>query len=143
MIARRIALVALAAMLLATCRPAGRQFETAFTNENPYWSASVILGDLTDLVVAVEPGQGDLFHSDLEVTADPANPSVLVVQWDGGSCTDEILLSFGRTTTGFALRLEGRMPFMGSCGGVGLARTLRITTSEPIDPATIVLSGQE
>lgn len=124
----------LAAVVVACGPPAGRLFHTTLTNPDGTYPLPVTLGDMTNLVVAVEPGAGDPSAELPSVRADPADPNVLILAWLGGACEDESVVSFWQDDVSYVLRVEARggPGLGGGCPAIGLLRAIRITTSEPV-----------
>lgn len=135
------AIVPLVALVVAACLPpAGRVFQTTLSHDMR--DLPVALGDQTDLVVRIEPAEADVWDwPDLGVVADQDNPDAFVLTWLGGACDGDAAVSFQRTGSGFALRVEVRRALSLGCPAVGIPRALRIITAEPIPIGSIVVTA--
>jgi hypothetical protein len=135
--------------IVAACLPpAGRVFQTTLLHTSPSNPSGdhplpVTLGDQTDLVVGIEPTEGDE-RGGLEplVQSDPADPNALILSWLGGMCDNDAAVSFQPSGSGYALHLQVHQKLGFGCPAAGLLRGLRITTSEPIPPGSIAVSGR-
>ena len=135
--------IALAVALLATgcLGPAGRQFRTALAEPGVAAPFPIVLGDETGLVLGIESGPVDPgARTELAVHEDPTDPLAFIAVWMGGAIDDDAVLSFRRVGSGFALRLDVHRGF-GDSTSEGIARSLRILTTEPIPVESITASG--
>ncbi len=131
----------LASVAGACLPPAGRQFQTTLSTPSGEYPLPVLLGDETDLVVAIEPAESDAFGG-LEpvLQADPTDPNAFIVVWIGGACDNDAALSFRPSGPGYALHLEVHGKLVLGCTAAGIGRAVRIRASEAIRIGTITTS---
>jgi hypothetical protein len=130
------------AVVVAACGSSeGRLFQTVMptVQGDPL---PVALRDLSGLVTGIEPAEFDpRATTGPLVGADPADPGAFIVSWLGGLCDDAAALSFRRSDSTYALRLEIRLKPGFGCPAAGVPRGLRIETSSPIPADSILISG--
>jgi hypothetical protein len=134
--------------IVAACQPpAGRVFQatllhTSLSNPGGDYPLPVTLLDQADLVVGIEPADGDTQGGpDPFVQVDPADPKALVLTWLGGLCDNDAVVSLSPTGSGYTLRLEVHQKLGLGCSAVGLLRGLRIVTSQPVPTGSITVGG--
>ena len=139
----RITTIAVAVALLATgcLGPSGRQFRTSLPEPGVAAPFPIVVGDETGLVVGIEPGPIDPWaRIELAVHEDPTSQMAFIAVWMGGAIDDDAVLSFRRVGSGFALSLDAHRG-LGNSTSEGIARSLRIVTTEPISVESITASG--
>jgi hypothetical protein len=136
------------AFTVAACQPpAGRVFQatllhTSLSNPSGDYPLPVTLLDQADLVVGIEPTDGDTQGGpDPFVQVDPADPKALVLTWLGGLCDNDAAVSLYPTEPGYTLRLDVHQKLGLGCPAAGVLRGLRIVTSQPIPTGSITVSG--
>ena len=99
----------------------------------------VVLGDETDLVVGIEPADGNTaVGGEPIVEADPTDANALVVSWIGGACDNDAALSLRPAESGYTLELAVHGKLVMGCVALGILRGVRIETLHPVDPGEIV-----
>jgi hypothetical protein len=135
----------LVALLAGGCGPpAGTLFRTTLSNADGSYSMPFTLGDTTGLVVSIEPTVLEAWPGDEPaVTADPADPNVLILSWMGGACEDETVAGFWPVDDRFGMYVAPRAGSggFGGCPAIGLLRAVRITLSAPVAPDLISFSS--
>jgi hypothetical protein len=138
----------LLAIVVAGCQPpAGQVFQTTLLHTSPDnpsgdYPLPVSLGDRSDLVVGIEQTDGDPSDGIVPVVqSDPANPNALILSWLGGMCDNDATVSFQRAGSGYELNLAVHEKIGLGCPAAGILRGLRIITSAPVPPGSIVVSG--
>jgi hypothetical protein len=143
--AARLAAGMLAVVALAACGPpAGTLFHATLSSPDGSYSMPVTLGDTTGLVLSMEPTARVEWLGDQPiVTADPADPNVLILSWMGGACEDETVIGFWPAEDRFGMYVSprGATPLFGGCPAIGLPRALRITLSAPVAPDRITFGS--
>jgi hypothetical protein len=139
------ALVLIAATLVAGCStPQGTLHRTTLALDSPS-RMPVVLGDLTGLVVGIEPiGANLLVTGELPVIVnDQREPAVVMVSWATGICDEETALSFRSSASGgFSLELDIRERLsVDACPVEEVIRGIRIRFSQPMLAEGITLSG--
>ena len=127
--------------------PAGQLFHTTLLHRSPSnptgdYPLPVAIGDQTELVVGIEPAEGDQGGGpEPFVRLDPADPNALILTWVGGMCDNDAAVSFRPSGSGYALHLDvhGKLGF--GCPAAGILRGLRIVASKAIEIRAIAVSG--
>jgi hypothetical protein len=138
----------LVALIGACGAPTGRQFSTTLVHTSPDNPAgddllSVVLGDETNLVTAIESAEvAATDPGPLSVKADPLVPNAIIAVWLGGLCDENATLAFERSGSGYALRLDTHQKIGLGCPAAGIGRAVRIKLSEPVPVGDILPSGQ-
>jgi hypothetical protein len=139
---RSMAIGLFVAVFVAACgSPEGQLFRTALPTSD-YAPLPVLLRDTTGLVTGIEPATYDerAFLEPL-VEADPADPGAFIVSWLGGLDEGEAAFTFSRSDSTYALQLAVRPKGGTGFPALGVGRGLRVKTSSPIAPDSILLSG--
>ncbi|MEA2672979.1 MAG: hypothetical protein QOI92_171 [Chloroflexota bacterium] len=145
---RQVVAFGLAALIGACGAPTGRQFSTTLVHtslDNPAgdYPLGVVLGDETNLVTAIESAEEAATDpGPLSVKVDPSVPNAIIAVWLGGLCDGNATLSFQRSGSGYALRLDTHEKVGGGCPAAGIGRAVRIKLSAPVQPGDILLSGE-
>jgi hypothetical protein len=136
-------------VVFAACEPpAGQVFQTTLLHTSPDnpsgdYPLPVSLGDRSGLVVGIEQTDGDPSDGIAPVVqSDPANRNALILSWLGGMCDNDATVSFQRAGSRYELNLAVHPKIGLGCPAAGILRGLRIVTSEPVPPGSIVVSGK-
>jgi hypothetical protein len=106
------------------------------------YALPVVLFDQTDLVVTIQGAVADAPGGHrAALRADPTDPNAFFLAWIGGACDNDAAISFGRSGGGFAVNVSVRGKLVLGCTAVGIARAVRIVTSEPMPIARITVTG--
>ena len=135
-------------VLIAACgQPAGHLFQATLLHRSPSnpsgdFPLPVTLADYADLVVGIEPTDGDPHGGpDPFVEVDPADPKALILTWQGGMCDNDVALVFYPLGSDYALQLNGHEKLGLGCPAAALMRGLRVVISKPIPTGSITVSG--
>jgi hypothetical protein len=140
-IVRAVVLSVLVAVPGVACQPQGRTFQTTLQSENTN-PLPVTLTDETELVTGI--AQADV---DPAALADPlpvvhalaSDPNASILTWEGGACDQDTTVRFHVLHGGYVLNVAVHEKSGIGCPAAAVPRAIRLTTSRPIAPDSIVL----
>ncbi len=137
---KRFAFVLLA-VLTACTAPAGVQFRATVAQADGSYPMSVVLGDQTGLVVAIESATSEGGDKRPFVEPDLGDPKAVVVTWATGACDDDTAIALRRMATGFRMDIEVHAGIDLGCTAQLVFRSVRVSFSEAVPAGTIEVSG--
>lgn len=140
---RCILLGLLVASLFAACQlSTGRTFQATLDPESDH-PLPVSVSDATGLVVGIEPATMDpgMSTETPALREDQTVRGTAIFTFLGGLCDRDARISFGRSDGSYELRVYiAEKPGLG-CPAAGVPRSVRISTSEPLPVASVLLFG--